>query len=156
MTLEFDERGLLAPGIHDASFSEVEQVFGRFQRTDRRLKLVSKLRAYTEQLARSGLNCTLIIDGSFVMTQVEAPEDIDIILILPSNWDRDAEISPIWYNLLSRRFTSREFDVEVFPVVAGSERERMWMDFFTQVNIKWCQHFGWPANLQKGLVRIVT
>ena len=38
MSLTFDDRGLLAPGIHDATPAEVDEAFGRFQRTDRRLK----------------------------------------------------------------------------------------------------------------------
>ena len=27
-------------------------------------------------------------------------------------------------------------------------------EFFSQMNIKWCQEFGWPTNTTKGIVRV--
>jgi hypothetical protein len=44
--LTLDDRKLLPPGVHDASLQEVEELFGRFQRSDRRPKLFRKLRDY--------------------------------------------------------------------------------------------------------------
>ena len=34
MPLFFDERGLLPPGVHDATLAEIEAAFARFQQTD--------------------------------------------------------------------------------------------------------------------------
>ncbi len=154
MPLIFDARGLLAPGIHKASQTEVEEALGRFQRSDRRLKLVAKLRSYLDALRRANLGASVILDGSFVMSAVDEPDDVDAILILPANWDKDADLSPMQYNLLSRRSTKREYEIEIFPAISGTERERYWLEFFAQVNVKWCQQLGWPADTRKGLVRI--
>ena len=66
MPLDFDERGLLPPGVHDATIEELDDHFGRFQRTDQRITLCKKLKAYITALKTSGIKCSLIIDGSFI------------------------------------------------------------------------------------------
>ena len=53
MPLPFDERGLLPPGIHDATPDEVKFYFAQFQRSDRRLTLFDKLKAYLTELAKT-------------------------------------------------------------------------------------------------------
>jgi hypothetical protein len=39
MSLALDDRKLLPLGVHDASLEEVEEFFGGFQKSDRRIKL---------------------------------------------------------------------------------------------------------------------
>jgi hypothetical protein len=57
MALTFDDRGLLVPGTHDAALAEVDQAFARFQRSDRRITLFAKLKAYLAELRQKGWSC---------------------------------------------------------------------------------------------------
>ncbi|MBI3824108.1 MAG: hypothetical protein HY289_15680 [Planctomycetes bacterium] len=154
MTIEFGDRGLLPVGVHDASLQEVEASMGRFQTSDRRIVLFSKLKRYIEEIRKAGWAATLVLDGSFVMGAVDEPEDIDAILILPADWDQAQDLRPLEYNLVSRNRAQKEFEIEVKVVRSGSDEESKWLAFFAKVNIKWCQAFGWPIDSKKGLVRI--
>lgn len=155
MSLSFDDRALLPPGIHDATMSEVEAKFARFQKTDRRIRLFAKLRAYIKEVKQTGWQCEIIIDGSFVMPPVDEPNDIDLIMVLPSNWDLSRELKPFEYNVVSKAFTKKEYGIEVLPALAGSETEREYRLLFEQIRVEWCQKFGWPSDSTKGLVRIL-
>jgi hypothetical protein len=155
MPLTFDARGLLPPGIHDATLDEIDRVFGRFQKTDRRLTWSSKLKAYVREVKSTGWHCEIIVDGSFVMPMVDEPNDIDIILVLPADWDMNRDLKPFEYNVVSKGFTKKEYRVEVMPAAKGSDAERKYIELFGQVRIEWCQQFGWPSDSVKGIVRIV-
>jgi len=152
--LALDDRKLLPPGVHDVSLKVVEELFGRFQRSDRRPRLFRKLRDYLAAVKRADCGSGVIIDGSFVMGCVDEPDDIDLILILPAHWDEAADLKPYQYNLVSKRRVKREFGFDVAVVRPGSEREREWVSFFSQVNMKWCSQLGWPDKLTKGMVRV--
>ncbi len=149
-----DDRKLLPPGVHDASLRVVEKLFGRFQRSDRRPRLFRKLRDYLAAVKQAGCGSSVIINGSFVMGCVDEPEDIDLILVLPADWDEAADLRPYQYNLVSKRRVKREFGLDVSVVKPDSEREREWLGFFSRVNVKWCAQFGWPDKLTKGIVRV--
>lgn len=156
MPLTFDDRGLLPPGIHDAKLAEIEAAFARFQRSDWRIKLFEKLTTYLAELGRTGWQCEVILDGSFVMPPVDEPNDIDLILVLPADWDLNQKLKPFEYNVVDKAFTRREYRVEVIAVRSGSDREIEAREFFAQVRLEWCRTFGWPENSKKGLVRIVA
>lgn len=141
MPLVLDDRRLLPPGIHDATLDEVEEFFGRFQRTDRRSELFKRLNRYFEAVRRTGWACQVILDGSFVMPPVDEPDDIDIILVMPEGWDVTADLRPFEYNVVSKRYTKREYKIEVYPVLPGSEAEKKFLDLFAQVRIEWCRQF---------------
>lgn len=78
--LALDDRKLLPPGVHDVSLKEVEELFGRFQRTDRRPRLFRKLHDDLKSHGQAEVVGSVIIDGSLVMGCVDEPEDIDLIL----------------------------------------------------------------------------
>ena len=86
MPLMFDDRGLLVPGTHDATLAEVEQAFARFQRSDRRVTLFVKLKAYLSEVRQTGWQCEVFLDGSFVMPMVDEPNDIDVILVMQDDF----------------------------------------------------------------------
>ena len=155
MPLSFDDRNLLAPGVHDATLEEVEEHFGRFQRSDRRVALFKKLKAFLAEVKRSGWACTIILDGSFVMPPIDEPNDMDLILVMPNEWDMTAELRPFEYNVLSKKHTKKEYEIEVYAVLPGSEAERRFHALFEQVRIEWCQKFHWPTDSHKGIVRLV-
>jgi hypothetical protein len=154
MPLELNERGILPVAVHDADLAEVQTLFGGFQRSDRRIRLFDKLKEYIGELRQAEIRGWLIVDGSFVMRCVDEPEDIDVILVLPADWDLSAELRPFQYNLLSKRHVKRRYPIEVFLAVDGSETEKDWTAFFQQINIKWCRESGFENGSQKGLARI--
>jgi hypothetical protein len=154
MSLVLDDRKLLPAGVHEASLEEIEEHFARFQKSDRRLKLFRSLREYLSAVKKAACGAAVILDGSFVMACVAEPDDIDLILVLPENWDPTAELRPYQYNLVSKRRVKRDYGFDVLVVASGSADEQEWTDFFGQVNVKWCKEFGWPMTSTKGIVRV--
>ena len=151
---EFDSWGNLPPGIHSASLDEVERLFGKFQQTDRRLILFRQLKAYLREILLTEWDVDLILDGSFVMSRVDEPEDIDAILVLPHDWDLSAELRPFEYNLLSRKRTRKTYGFDVFAVRRSSMEYNYWTEFFMQISPKWLNHFSMNIGARKGLIRI--
>ena len=43
---------------------------------------------------------------------------------------------------------------DAFFVRPGSDQEREWISFFSQVSPKWRHQFGWPSGLKKGIVKV--
>jgi hypothetical protein len=154
MSLVLDDRKLLPAGVHEASMEEIEERFARFQKSERRLKLFRRLREYLTAVAEAACGAAVIVDGSFVMACVDEPHDIDLILVLPENWDTTADLKPYQYNLVSKRRVKREYGFDILVVAPGSADEQEWTDFFGQVNVKWCKEFGWPMTSTKGIVRV--
>jgi hypothetical protein len=150
-----DRKLLLSPGVHDASLSEVEELFGRFQRSDRRPALFRKLRDYIKELKRADCASAVIIDGSFVMAGVDEPEDVDLVILLAADWDWDAELKPYQYNVVSKRRVKRQYGFDVFFAKPNSDEESQWISFFNQVGPKWRHHFGWPSGVKKGIIKVV-
>jgi hypothetical protein len=154
MPLTLCDDGILPLGIHDADLTEIGALFGRFQRSNWRVTLFQKLTEYVTELRQAGLRGWLIVDGSFVMSCVDEPGDIDVVLVLPADWDLTARLRPFQYNVVSKRDVKRRYPIEVYVAVAGSETEQQWTGFFQQVNIKWYDRFGFAVGSQKGLARI--
>jgi hypothetical protein len=103
----------------------------------------------------TGWACQVLVDGSFVMPSVIEPNDIDVILVMPADWDMTrTDFRLFEYNVLSKRHTRSVFRIEVFPVLPDSDRHCEYRELFAQVCFEWCQMFGWPADTRKGIVRI--
>ena len=149
-----DEYGLLPPGVHPCSWEEFERRYARFQRSDRRLRLCARLKEYLDALHATGWSCELIVDGSLVMGCVDEPDDIDLILVLPADWDWAADLRPFEYNVVSKRAVRRDYRFDVKTVEAGSSDEANYLDFFQGVNIKWQIKYGIPSDRRKGLPRM--
>ncbi len=154
MPLELNPSGVLSVSVHDTTLDTIELLFGQARRSTRRVTLFAKLKEYVTELRSAEIRGSLIVDGSFVMGCVEEPDDIDIVLVLASDWDLKAELRPFQYNLISKRDVKRKFPIDVYPVLAGSDAERKWTEFFLQINVKWHGPHGFANGSQKGLVRI--
>src|SRR5947208_1417637 len=122
MALAFDDRKLLPPGVHDATLKEVDKQFARFQKSDRRPQLFAKLRDYLAAVKKAGCGSAVILNGSFVMACVDEPEDIDLILVLPEDWDESAALKPYQYNLVSKRRVRQEYAFDVAVVALALSR----------------------------------
>ncbi len=153
MPLTFDNRRLLPPGIHEATLEEIERELAL---SHRRRTLFENLRKYVASVKSTGWACQVIVDGSFVMPSVPEPNDIDVILVMPSDWDWGrTEFRPFEYNVFDRKATKREYKIEVYAVRPGSVEEQSFLELFARVRIEWCHQFNWPEDARKGIVRVV-
>ena len=111
---------VLPEGIHECTIEEIEAVFGRFQYSDRRMRLTEKLRQYLAEAKRSGAVAAVIVDGSYV-TAKDEPEDIDLIVVLPADWVWPEGIRPFVYNAITRQGIRRMgYPFDVLTRVAGT------------------------------------
>jgi len=143
---ELDANGFLPIGIHEAALEEVRERFGRFQTTDRRPALFTKLSVFLAEVRASGLVEAVIVDGSFV-TAKDEPSDIDLILVLRPDHDERAELGPYEYNALSRRRVRRRFRFDVVVAREGSDEYERVVSFFQGVRGR--------LGLRKGVVRVI-
>jgi hypothetical protein len=143
---------VLPEGIHDCTIEEIEAVFGRFQKSDRRMRLTEKLRAYLNEARRSGLVKAVIVDGSYVMGKDE-PEDIDLIVVLPAGWTWPEEIKPFQYNAITKRGIKRAgYPFDAFPVAEGSADMASMLDVFMRVHPT--KHVEITSRTRKGVLRV--
>src|SRR4051812_49162812 len=80
MIPEFNESGFLPPGIHPATFAEIEDRFGRSSEI-RRVQMDS-VRWMIDLAVRAGV-ARIVLNGSFVSDIME-PNDVDCVLLFPS------------------------------------------------------------------------
>lgn len=139
---QFNENGLMPPGIHDASLDDLSERFGQ---SPRRRQLLENFRLYFVELQKWPLAKAVLVDGSFV-TDIAEPNDIDLVLVLRDDYDLSRSVSPFEYNLWSRRRVQRVFGFDLFAVRPNSIDYTRFVDFFSQVR----DHPG----LIKGLVRV--
>lgn len=142
---DFDNNGLLPEGIHEASESELFERFRYFRSSTQRFELSRKLKEYLEEIRHSGLDIDVFVDGSFVTSEKE-PSDIDLILILPVDFDFDAELSPYTSNIISARQVRRRYGFDILVAGRGTPQHEIYLDDFQDVK-------GRP-ELRKGIVRI--
>ena len=81
----FDEHGYLPPGVHAATFGEVETRFGCG--SELRRGQMESLRWLLDLARRAGV-IRLIINGSFV-TDVFEPNDVDCVLLIGTGFPQD-------------------------------------------------------------------
>jgi hypothetical protein len=150
-----NEHGLLAPGIHECTFSELEAMFGQNrwlqdpQSESRRETLCPNRGRLCERLAdlhRVGLDVEVLVDGSFV-TDKPDPNDLDLIVVLPPGHDFTCELPLREYNLLSkRRLRESGYPFDVFVVARGDSLHTEALGLFRQVRDR--------PDLTKGLLRV--
>ena len=153
---ELTQYGILPPGIHEMNMDEVGRLFGNIPKSSHRLALFEKLTKYIKQLQTLPIGIAIIVDGSFVMTCVEMPKDIDVILVMPKEWSKTIEkISPECYNLLSSMAVEAEFTgIHLFVADEHSPLYHSWIRQFSNIKGDWHFMFDIPYNMSKGLIRI--
>lgn len=143
--LQLTDKGVLPPGIHDASLEEIRAAFGQFLETDRRPRLFKRLEQLVAQLKPLGFIRHLIVNGSFVSSKT-GPEDIDLILAINPDILHKREWAPAEYNALSSRRLRRQFQFDVLVAPVGGEAYSQYLGLFSRIK-------GNPGG-QKGLVRL--
>ena len=118
--------GYLPEGLYLASEAEVTFRFGASGR--RRQRLILRLRRWIE-LARQIRAVRLLIDGSFV-TAKEDPNDIDVVVLLPLNFEQQIEEgSPAALELEDMLLTRRP--EEMFAAEDEADWNE-WVQFFSR------------------------
>jgi hypothetical protein len=140
-----NDRGFLPEGIHDCTIDEAQARFGVFQASDRRPQLWTKLCEFLREAKACGIVEAVLLDGSFVSGK-PAPNDIDLILVVPAAHNFSADLTPAEYNVLSKRRVVRRYGFDVLVARAGSEEYRRYAAFFQQVRLE-------PGG-GKGIVRL--
>src|SRR6267142_5454204 len=141
-----DQDGLLPAGVPDCTLSEIRSRFGSFQKSDRRPRLFARLETFVAEAIAAGLIRVLIVDGSFV-TEIPSPNDIDLIVVVESQHDFSADISPKAYNILSKNSVRRRFGFDLLVARENSVEYNDWVEFFQQVRLE-------PGR-RKGILRLL-
>jgi hypothetical protein len=140
-----NDDGYLPEGIHECAFDELVAHFGRFSSTDTRIRLCEKLAQLFQELRSTKLIRAVFVDGSFVTSKIN-PGDIDLIIVLPADFDESAELKPFQYNCISRKRVRTRFSFDVIVVIEDSLEFKNAIQFFSQVKNK--------MNTQQGILRI--
>jgi Family of unknown function (DUF6932) len=141
----FDQNGNLAEGIYDCTMEEVAVRFGLFQTSDRRPQLWARFAEFMRELTICDFVEAVFVDGSFV-TAAPEPNDIDLVLVVASNYDFSTDLPPDTYNLLSQHRMRRRFGFDIVVVNNDSESFEQAVAFFQQVKQQ--------PDIKKGILRI--
>jgi predicted nucleotidyltransferase len=142
---DFDENGFLPVGVYACILEEVEQRFGKFQRTSQRPELFAKLRDYVKEARNARIVKAIVLDGSFV-TDKASPNDIDMIVVLPEDYDFRTKRPPFQYNVTSRSQARRRLKFDIVSVHENSAAYHKAVAFFQQDRER--------EDVQKGVLRI--
>src|SRR5205085_12013639 len=112
------------------SFEELERVFGqncwitdlvassrRQVLCQHRSRLCVRLRAYIEEWRRLRIAVEILVDGSFVTNKPD-PNDIDLIVVLPEDYDFTSDPPLQVESLLTKnglKYKQYPFDVKAVP-----------------------------------------
>jgi hypothetical protein len=140
---ELNTEGLLPEGVYDCTLDEIGARFGRFQMTDRRIWLFEKLRELVEEERQAGLAIELFVDGSFVNDKPE-PNDIDLVIVLPADYNFTSELPPFRYNATSQAQVRRRYRFDVYFVRQNSTEYHERRYFFQKTR----------EDQRKGILRI--
>ena len=140
-----NSNGLLPAGVHETTLDEIRRRFGSFQGSDRRVELFKRLELWVSELRRSGFFAAVVVDGSFV-TAKQAPEDIDLIVVLRPDHDWTADLGPSDYALVLRPALRRRFGFDVLLATDGGGDYERYVEFFGRVREY--------VSMRKGLLRI--
>jgi len=147
------EDGVLPEGVHDCTLDEIERMFGRFQKSDRRIRLIERLKEYLVEARSVTFIKAVIIDGSFAMAKDE-PADIDLLIVLDVSFSPGQELKPFEYNAISKRAVkAAKYPFDLFALVDGSENYHKFLDFFAKVNPD--KHAALTSRSRKGMLRVV-
>lgn len=141
---------VLPQGVHECTVAEVEERFGRFQRSDRRFELTDRLKRYLDAARQSGVVKAVIINGSYA-TALDEPDDIDLIAVLHAGFDWSRELKPYQSNVIDKRAIRRDYRFDGFAYREGEPELANLIAVFATVPEK---HAGLTTRTHKGMVRV--
>ncbi len=140
---ELTDDGVLPEGVHVCSLSDLKERFGRFDKSDKRVRLTTQLVEYFDSLRQTGLVSWVAIDGSYVTSKPD-PGDIDLIVVLKASHDFSSELRPDFYNALSKKRVRSKYAFDVFVLPEDSPALSGQLEFFQKTRV------GTP----KGILRV--
>lgn len=108
---DFNPDGILPAGIFTCSLEEIEEHFGRFRGTDRRPSLTFKLIEYMKELRSANIAKSIIINGSYI-TDIDQPNDIDVLLILKDDIDLSQPFPPFIKNSFNNTYIKKHYKLD--------------------------------------------
>ncbi len=141
---------VLPEGVHDCTVAELEERFGRFQRSDRRMTLTDRLKRYLIAAQRSGIVKAVIINGSYA-TALDEPDDVDLIAVLDAEFDWTQELKPYQSNVIDKRAVRRDYRFDGFAYKEGEAELDNLVAVFATVPEK---HASRTNRTHKGMVRV--
>lgn len=95
--MDFNERGLIEPGIHSMDMTEFYDTFvAQFTTSQRRQIIFNNLIDFIKSISHSYKVYEIWIDGSYV-TQKINPNDVDIVIFFPL--EDFIQVSKVWSSL---------------------------------------------------------
>lgn len=140
---DLNEHGFLPEGIHDCTLEEIGVRFGRFQTSDRRVRLFSKLCELVKEEQMAGATIEMFINGSFTTAQTE-PGDIDLVIVLPPDYTFGEDVAPYQYNAISKASLQRRYPFDVSVLFQNSRQCHDQVAFFCKTR----------EGQRKGILRI--
>ncbi len=128
MIPDFNDNGLLPPGLHRTDLEGFRERFAIFDRSGRRLRIFEQLERFIGEASKSTIVRRIFVGGSFVTAKPE-PNDFDCILVLDPAIV-GAKLRPFEYNLVSRLMARRMFDGDVLSALEGSAALDEYLEFF--------------------------
>ena len=130
MLPEFTGQGVLPPGIHKAALEEIEARYEKFQRSDRRARLLAIVREFVQEVRTCRWVQRVLLAGSLV-TSKDEPDDIDILLVFERHADF-VGLLPHEYNVLYQTGAQQHFGsvLDLHVVEEGSEALERLLRFF--------------------------
>lgn len=107
------------------------------------MRLFEKLRDLVKEEQLAGLAIELFVDGSFV-TDNPLPNDIDLVLVLPANYNRGEQMAPFRYSAMSKDSLRRRYPFDVFVVSKDTRGYQDQIEFFCETR----------EGQRKGILRI--
>lgn len=124
----FDDQGDLPPGIHRTDLSTFLLRFSVFDRSDRRIRICSRLELLVKEIQTTQFIRRIYVGGSLVSSKPD-PNDFDCVLVLDAT-SFTSELRPFEYNLISRRFVRRRFGGDILVAPEGTEALQQYLEFF--------------------------
>ena len=141
--------GLLPPGIHAASTSELQATFGLSN--PRRIELQGKLDDFIVHIRGFAAFTSLFVDGSFT-TDKELPGDVDAILTMPRDALSTVLAAPGGLTLFDGPAIKHRFEVHLF--IKPEPPVPLMVDFFQSLKPEEALLRKVAPDTKRGIVRI--
>jgi hypothetical protein len=107
--------------------------------------LFDRLALFVAEARAADFAGSLLVDGSFVTGKPD-PNDIDLVLVLPSSHDLSVDLPASQYDLVSKKRVQKRFRFDIVVARENSIEYERAVAFFQQIR-------GEPA-LRKGVLRL--
>ncbi len=150
--MDFNERGLIEPGIHSMDMTEFYDTFvAQFTTSQRRQIIFNNLIDFIKSISHSYKIYEIWIDGSYV-TQKINPNDVDIVIFFPL--EDFIQVSKVWSSLRNA------INIDSYSAVAVTEETLNKLSPKDQIQAHnnrnyWKGQFGFDRQDQpKGIINI--